>query len=125
MGFENILQFMVDSNQQDFPLVDENGNLTGIISMTDLREVMADSSLHKFLPAEDIAVSTVTAVNMEDSLNTALKLMADADVRELPVVSQEDRRKVVSIISRKDITRTYGNEMGRLKRPVLPITKQK
>jgi chloride channel protein, CIC family len=122
MGFENMLRFMVDSNQQDFPVVDENGNLTGILSMTDLREAMADPSLHKFLLAEDIAVSRVVAVTMDDSLNTALKLMADGDVRELPVVSQEDRRKVVSIISRKDITRTYGEEMIRLKGSVPPRT---
>jgi CIC family chloride channel protein len=111
MSFENMLQRMVDSNQQDFPVVDDKGNLTGILSMTDLREAMADASLHKFLLAKDIAVSRVIEVTMADSLNTALKLMADADVRELPVVSQEDRRKVISIISRKDITRAYSEEM--------------
>jgi chloride channel protein, CIC family len=117
MSFENMMQFMVDSNQQDFPVVNEDGNLTGILSMTDLREAMADVSLHKFLLAKDIAVSRVVAVTMGDSLNIALKLMADADVRELPVVSQEDRTKVISIISRKDITRTYSEEMVQVKNP--------
>ncbi len=115
MSFENMLQFMVDSIQQDFPVVDGSGRLTGILSMTDLREAMADPALHRLLVAKDIAVGGVEAVTPEDSLNTALKLMADADVRELPVVSPDDRGRIVSVISRKDITRTYHEEMERVK----------
>jgi CIC family chloride channel protein len=117
MSFENVLQFMVGSKQQDFPVVDENGNLAGIISMTDLREAMADVSRHKFLLASDIATHRVVSVTMEDSLNTALELMEDADVRELPVVSREDRGRIISLVSRKDITRTYHEEMERAKGP--------
>ena len=115
MGFEDMLRFMVNSNQQDFPVVDRNGNLTGVLSITDLREAMADTSLHKSLKAGDIAVSGVEAVIMEDSLNTALKIMADANVRELPVVSREDGRRVVSLVSRKDITQAYHEEIERVK----------
>jgi len=113
MGFEGMLDLMVDSDQQDFPVVDKTSNLVGIISMTDLRTAMADAALHRLLVARDIAVTGVTAVTMDDSLNTALKLMADMDVRELPVVSEEDRGKIISMISRRDITRAYHREMER------------
>jgi CIC family chloride channel protein len=113
MAFENMLQRMIDSNQQDFPVVDKQGKLGGIISMTDLRTAMADVSVHPLLVAKDIAVTGVAAVTMDDSLNTALKLMAIANVRELPVVSKEDREKIISMVSRKDITRAYHEEMGR------------
>jgi CBS-domain-containing membrane protein len=54
---------------------------------------------------------------MDDPLNNALKFMADLDVRELPVVDKEDRRKVISVIGRKDITRAYHLEIDRAKRP--------
>jgi len=87
MGFEDMLQLVMNSNQQDFPVVDERGDLTGIISVTDLRTAMADVSIHRLLVAKDIAVTGVTAVTMDDSLNTALKSMAIVNVRELPVVS--------------------------------------
>lgn len=113
MGFEGMLDLMVDSDQQDFPVVDRNGDLVGIISMTDLRTAMADATLHRLLVARDIAVTGVTAVTMDDSLNTALKLMADIDVRELPVVSEEERGKIISMISRRDITRAYHQDMER------------
>jgi CIC family chloride channel protein len=117
MSFENVLERMTDSNQQDFPVVDKEDNLIGIISMTDLRTAMADASLHPLLVAKDIAVTGVMAVTMEDSLNTALKLMAVVNVRELPVVSKEDPGRIISMVSRKDITRAYHKEMERMKRP--------
>lgn len=115
MGFESVLQCMIGSNQQDFPVVDIERNLVGIISMTDLRTAMADASLHSLLVAGDIAVTGVTAVTMDDSLNTALKAMAVVNVRELPVVSKENPRKIISMVSRKDITRAYHEEMERNK----------
>ena len=115
--FEDILRLVVGSSQQDFPVVDSEGNLTGILSITDLREAMATKDLHGFLVAKDIAIETVMTVTMDDSLNTALKLMAAADLRELPVVSKEDPKKVISFVSRKDITRTYHEEIERMQRP--------
>ncbi|OPY65714.1 MAG: H(+)/Cl(-) exchange transporter ClcA [Syntrophorhabdus sp. PtaU1.Bin050] len=113
MVFEDMLKRMVGSNQQDFPVVDKKGDLAGVISMKDLRTAMADVSLHRLLVAKDIAVTGVVAVTMNDSLNTALKLMAVVDVRELPVVDKEDVGKIVSIVSRKDITRAYHETMMR------------
>ncbi|MBN1627506.1 MAG: CBS domain-containing protein, partial [Deltaproteobacteria bacterium] len=103
------------SPQQDFPVVDSRGNLVGIISMTDMREAMADIELHNMLVAKDIAIEGVVTVTMDDSLNMALKLMADLNVRELPVVDRESKRKVLSVISRKDITRAYHLEIDRAK----------
>ena len=117
MGFEEILRLMKGSNQQDFPVVDAKGMLTGIISMTDLRQAMADTQLHGFLVAQDIADAVVATVTMEDSLNTALQLMASLDVRELPVVSSEHPDRIASLISRKDVVIAYHAEMERLKKP--------
>ncbi len=42
--------------------------------------------------------------------------MAAADLRELPVVSKEDPTRVVSIVSRKEIIRTYHDEIERMKK---------
>ncbi len=113
LGFEKILDLMTGSSQQDFPVVDKTENLVGIISMTDLRTAMADTSLHRVLIAKDVATAGIMAVTMEDTLNTALKLMAEINVRELPVVSTENARRIVSLISRKDITRAYHDEIER------------
>ena len=120
MPFEQILRLMLASNQQDFPVVDKEENLTGIISMTDLRQAMADKEVHSLLLAKDIAMGGVTTVTMDDTLNTALGLMASLDVRELPVVSKDDPGKVIALVSRKDITRAYHEEIERVKSPSAP-----
>jgi chloride channel protein, CIC family len=108
--FEDIMKLMISSSQQDFPVVNEDDRLTGIISMTDLRQAMADTAVHKVLIARDLAKSPET-VSMNDSLNAAPKLMAYLDVRELPVVESDEAQKVVSILSRKDITARYHQEV--------------
>jgi CIC family chloride channel protein len=117
MPFEQMLQLVLASNQQDFPVVDAEGHLSGMISMTDLRRAMADKEVHSLLLAKDIAIEGVATVTTDDTLNTVLRLMATLDVRELPVVSNDDPRRVVSLVSRKDITRAYHKEMERVKNP--------
>ena len=115
MPFEEMMQLIANSNQQDFPVLDESGHLTGIISLTDMRKVMMERNLHQFLIAKDIATDQVLTVTPGDSLKAALRKMTEAEIRELPVVSEVDSRRVISMLSRKDIIRTYHDEIERLK----------
>jgi chloride channel protein, CIC family len=77
--------------------------------------VMLDRELHQFVIAKDIATEGVLTVTPEDNLATALRKMTEAEIRELPVVSSEDSRRIVSMLSRKDIIRTYHDAMERMK----------
>jgi CIC family chloride channel protein len=114
MPFEEMMRLIANSNQQDFPVLNENEQLTGIVSLTDMRKVMLERNVHQFLIAKDIATVAVLTVTPTDSLKTALRKMTEAEIRELPVVSEEDSRKVISILSRKDVIRTYHDEIERL-----------
>lgn len=115
MPFEEMMRLIVNSNQQNFPVVDDKGHLKGILSLTDMRRVMLEKELHQFAIAKDIATEAVLTVTPEDSLKTALQKMTEAEIRELPVVSKENPWKVISMLSRKDVIRTYHDEMERLK----------
>jgi CIC family chloride channel protein len=111
MRLDRIIDLIVDSNQMDFPVVDKEGRMKGILSLTDVRKVMLDKEMHHLVVAKDMATEEVLTVTPEDSLHTALKKMAMAEVRELPVVSKEDPRRVISMVSRKDLIRTYHDEI--------------
>ena len=116
MRFEEIMEFIVQSNQSNFPVVDGAGRLKGILSLTDMRRVMLEKDLHQLLVAKDLATLDVMTVTSEDNLNTALKKMTQVEIRELPVVSNEDPRRVISMLSRKDIIRTYHDQIERIKK---------
>jgi chloride channel protein, CIC family len=116
MGFERIIQLIVESNQLDFPVVDRAGDLNGILSLTDIRKVIMEKDLHRLVVAKDIATREVLTVTPDDSLHVALKKMTEAEIRELPVVSGENPRRVVSMVSRKDVIRTYHCEMEKINR---------
>lgn len=116
MRFGEILQLIVRSNQSNFPVVDQDGRLKGILSLTDIRRVMLERDLHKLVVAKDIAIEEVLTVTPEDNLKSALKKMTEAEIRELPVVSPEDSRRVISMLSRKDIIRTYHDEIEKIQK---------
>jgi len=115
MPFEEIMQHIANSDQHNFPVLDDKGDLKGILSLTDMRKVMLEKELHQLVIARDIATAGVLTVTPRDSLKTALRKMTEAEIRELPVVSDENSRRVVSMLSRKDIIRTYHDEMERIK----------
>ena len=54
---------------------------------------MLEKELHQLVIAKDIATADVLTVTPEDNLNTALKKMAMAEIRELPVVSRGTRER--------------------------------
>lgn len=95
--------------------MDKEGHLKGILSLTDIRRVMLEKELYKLVVAKDIATERVLTVTPEDNVKTALRKMTEAEIRELPVVISEDSRRVISMLSRKDIIRTYHNEIERIK----------
>lgn len=77
---------------------------------------MLEKDLYHLVIARDIATREVLTVAPEDNLNTVLKKMTETEIRELPVVSKEDSRRVISMLSRKDIIRTYNDEIERIKK---------
>ncbi len=115
MPFEEMMRLIVDSNQHNFPVVDDKGHLKGIVGLGDMRRVMLEKELHQFVLAKDVATETVLTVTPQDSLKAALQKMTEAEIRELPVVDKESPWKVISMLSRKDVIRTYHDEIERLK----------
>ena len=114
-SFDTLLQRVVESTQSNFPVVNADGRLTGILSISDVRRVMLNKDLHNLVVAKDVATGTVLTVTPVDDLKTALRKMTKAEVRELPVVDPEDPERLISMISRKDIIRLYYEQIEKMK----------
>jgi chloride channel protein, CIC family len=107
MPLGQILEVMMHSQQNYFPVVGMDGKVTGILSITDIREVMFDESLHHLVIAKDVAPANVGRVFEEDSLQEALDKMVLLNVDELPVAKQAAPDAIIAMISKRDIFGYY------------------
>ncbi|OGP59867.1 MAG: hypothetical protein A2162_09940 [Deltaproteobacteria bacterium RBG_13_52_11b] len=71
---------------------------------------MLEKDLYNLVVAKDIATQDVLTVTLNDTLAVALKKMTVAEIRELPVVTGADSKRVISMLSRKDVIRIYHDE---------------
>jgi CIC family chloride channel protein len=106
MGLSQLQDFVYRSKFSSFPVVDENDRLIGVLSLSDCEECFKQDG-DKTLTARDVTTQKVVTINEDDSLFRALTRITQGDFSILPVVDKEDPRKLVGVISRRDIMSTY------------------
>jgi len=112
MPFEILVKLVTGSQDAHFPVVNAEGNLTGILSINDVREVLFEESLAKVVVARDVATPHVVKVFTNESLQSALDKMAHLAVDELPVAQEGNPDKIVGMISKRDIISHYHHRMS-------------
>ena len=93
---------MRDQDVGAIPIVD-NGSLVGIVTDRDIAINVIAEGKDISTPVGDIASHDIITVDPEQSLDEALQLMAQHQVRRLPVVEEDG--KPVGIIAQADIAR--------------------
>ena len=107
MRFSDLVQTVTQSAEIYFPVVNTKGEMTGILSINDIREIMFEETVAQLILAKDVATPNVVRVFWDDSLQEALDKMALIQVDELPVVKEENPGEIVSMISKRDIISYY------------------
>ncbi|MBN2031763.1 MAG: chloride channel protein [Deltaproteobacteria bacterium] len=105
------------SKHNSFPVVDEKGVLTGVISYLDYHDVLFDENLKNLVIVKELATADVVTVSTDDTLYTALQRISSRDFSILPVVAANDPGKLAGILSRRDIIGAY--EKAVIKKSVL------
>jgi CBS domain-containing protein len=95
-------KIMASEDVGPVPVV-EDGRLTGIVTDRDIVvRVVAEGRDPSSTTIEDIASTDVVTVSQDDDLDTALRLLAEHQVRRIPVV---DGDRLVGIVAQADIAR--------------------
>lgn len=99
---------VIQTGRHGFAVLDEGGNLFGIVSVEDYRRALAGG----FGPLErltvgDIATRDLITVFPDETAATALRRMAPRDLSRLPVVARENPRRLLGVVRRSDIVRAY------------------
>ena len=107
MPFHELVKLVTDSKDYHFPVVNGDGRMTGILSINDIREILLEESIANLIVAQDVATPNVVKVHLEESLQDAMDKMAKINVDELPVVSEADPDKIITLLSKRDIISYY------------------
>jgi CIC family chloride channel protein len=98
-----------------FPVVDEQGALTGIFSLSDVRRIFLETDVHDMVIVKDFMADHVVRVTREDTLDHALRAMNELAVHALPVVDSNDSQRVVGMLTRTSIGASYHRRLQELR----------
>jgi len=111
IGIEaTVPQILAAFREQDasyLHVLDERGELAGILSFRDIRRLGRNGDSFSALTAGQIATRQVSVVTPANDLRTALHLMSVKGVSQLPVVKEVGSRKVCGTLRQKDIISAY------------------
>ncbi len=115
MTLKEFVPIMTSTDQQNFPVVNSEGEMTGIFSINDVREILVERELDNLIIMKEIADEDVPFVTMEDNLADVLRMFALFEVDSLPVVEEEDSKKLMGMIRRRDVIISYYEKLNVLK----------
>ncbi len=106
-----VLDLLSNSRQYAFPVLNEKDELEGIVSLQDFQEAVAQPEVTDVLVVGELMTSSVSTALPEDSLEEALLKIGDRNIEYLPVLESADSRKVIGLVSRRDILTCYNREV--------------
>jgi CIC family chloride channel protein len=96
------------SQQTEFPVVDADRRLVGMVTQATVREALEEGErLGTILLAADLAVPERDPLTSDDTLLTALRRLGGREVTLLPVVHPDDRERLEGTVSRHDVMAAY------------------
>ncbi|MFQ5528450.1 MAG: chloride channel protein [Thermoanaerobaculia bacterium] len=112
MPLDELTEEFARRQVQSFPVVDEAGDLTGMVSLSDLDRARAATQLEG-ARVTDIATSgEILVAYPDESMGKALRRLGVRDVNRLPVIEHGSRRPI-GVVRRNDIVRAYNQALSR------------
>ncbi len=108
-----LVELFARTNSHGFPVVDAEGSLVGVVSLSDLRRACPPGKPVPPLKVGDIATRSVVTAYPDERLSDVLLRMAPRDLSRVPVIDRESNR-LVGVIRRHNIIRAY--EVGVVRR---------
>jgi len=111
MTLGQFAKFIEKTHHTNFPLINAEKELTGIISVQDFMGVVFEHELMDLVVVKELATSTVITAHADEDLDQAMRKIGYRNIEQLPVVDRETHRNLVGIISRRDIVSAYNRAL--------------
>jgi CIC family chloride channel protein len=109
VDMEGLKKLIYESHFSSFPVVDDEGRLKGILSISDCKKALKKGK--RSITAGHMATRDVVTVTRDETLLSALAKITSGDFAVLPVVDHEDPEKLQGVISRKDMMSAFNDVM--------------
>jgi len=111
MPISELIEELHESGHHGFPIVDENGIFSGIVTLTDVEAAIAKKD--QDLTAVDIATNSPIVAYPDQSVHDALAQFGGRDVGRIPVVDRNNPKRLLGVLRRHDIVRAYTEAIGK------------
>jgi len=111
MTLRQFRDFIASTRHTNFPLLDAQGAMTGIISVQDFMGVVFERELMDLVVVKELATVEVITVMAEENLDTAMRRIGYRNIEQLPVVESAGSNRLVGIISRRDMVSAYNRAL--------------
>lgn len=109
MTIREAADFLDESRHHGMPVVEKDGNLAGVFTLTDVAQASGDPD--RTLVAEAMTSRPIT-VTPTMPVSSALARMAALGIGRLPVVDDLEPRKVVGMFRRNNVVEAYHHALG-------------
>ncbi|WP_245555019.1 chloride channel protein [Geopsychrobacter electrodiphilus] len=111
MTLGEFAHFIASTHHTNFPLVNSEGELTGIISVQDFMGVVFEPELMDLVVVKELATLDVITAHADEDLDTAMRKIGYRNIEQLPVVDRETHSHLIGIISRHDMVSAYNRAL--------------
>ncbi len=98
-----ITRLLQQNDLTDYPVIDDDQTLRGVVSFQDVRSVMMRDDLYSMLIAVDLMQHDPPVVRVDASLLEALNGFTQSEIHHLPVVDNIAQGRLVGIITRSSL----------------------
>jgi Kef-type K+ transport system membrane component KefB len=111
LSLNELIKVVANTNSYCYPVVDNAGKLTGVITLDGIMNTFATQELNDWLVALDIAEPVSEKAVPQMPLSEAFEKAKEMDVEFLPAVAPDDAEKYVGILSVRSAHRRLAAEV--------------
>jgi CIC family chloride channel protein len=111
MNLADIFHRIEQSKETYFVVNDNEGNLRGVISFQDIRNLLSQHELDYLVIAQDLVGPDAVVVEVSDDLEKAQQIFGHRDSSLIPVVSKMQPNKVIGVIRKDELTDYYNKRL--------------
>ncbi len=106
-----IMQTIKEQESYYFPVANNKDELTGLISLGDLRTTFAEEQLNPIVLAKDIALPVDRVLYEGQPLKEAFEIFDQREIDYLPVVQNRETQKIVGILEYQPLVKEINRKL--------------